>query len=317
MPKYIARRLLWIVPTLLGVTMLIFLVMRILPGDVAYVILGAEGGHFTQEDVAKVHAALGLDRPLSVQYLAWLVDIVRGNLGRSFWRDEPISTLILERGAVTAQIALMAVVISWLIGLPVGILSAAKQNTRMDYAARVCTILGLAVPSFWLGTLILLVLMTHFNWFPPLRFVLPWENAWQNLQQTGFPAIVLGLFLAAYAARLTRSAALEMLREDFVRTARAKGLWERAVLYRHVLKNALLPVVALSGVQLGALLSSSVAVEQVFNVPGLGRTLVAAITERDYIVIQNLALTYAAAFALLNLAVDLLNGWLDPRIQDG
>jgi peptide/nickel transport system permease protein len=316
MAKYVAQRLFWIVPTLLGVSIVIFLIMRILPGDVAYVILGAEGGHFTPEDVAKVHAALGLDRPLSVQYLAWLVDIVRGNLGHSFWRDEPISQLIFERGAVTAQIALMAVVISWLIGLPLGLLSAAKQDSRIDRIAQVGSILGLALPSFWLGTLILLVLMTGFNWFPPLRFVSPWENAWHNLQQTGVPAVVLGLFLAAYAARMTRSAALEILRQDFVRTARAKGLRERVVMSRHVLKNALLPVVALSGVQLGALLSASVAVEKVFKVPGLGQTLVEAITERDYMVIQNLALTYAAAFAVLNLAVDLLNAWLDPRIAD-
>ena len=316
MAKYVAYRLLWIVPTLLGVSFLIFLVMRILPGDVAYVILGAEGGHVTPDNVRKVHAALGLDRPLYMQYLAWLGGIVGGNLGRSFWRDEPISQLIWERGAVTGQIALMAVVISWLIGLPAGIVSAAKQDSRTDRLAQVGSILGLAVPSFWLGTLVLLVLMTRFGWFPPLRFVTPWENVGQNLQQTGFPALVLGLFLAAYAARKTRSATLEVLREDFVRTARAKGLRERAVLCRHVLKNALLPVVALSGVQLGALLSASVAVEKVFNVPGLGQTLVAAITERDYMVIQNLALAYAAAFAFLNLAVDLLSAWLDPRIVD-
>ncbi len=316
MPKQILRRLVWVVPTLLGVSLLIFVVMRILPGDVAYVILGAEGGHFTPDDVRRVHAALGLDRPLYVQYGAWLADIARGDMGRSFWRDEPVSRLIAERGIVTGQIALMAVVISWLIGLPFGMWSAARQNTAVDRAAQVGSVLGLAVPSFWLATLVLVVLMTRFNWFPPLRFVPPWEDAWQNLQQTVLPAIVLGLFLAAYAARMTRSAALEVLREDFVRTARAKGLHERVVMVRHVLRNALLPVVALSGVQLGALLSSSVAVEKVFNVPGLGLTLVDAITERDYVVIQNLALTYAVSFALLNLVVDLVNGWLDPRITD-
>jgi peptide/nickel transport system permease protein len=209
----------------------------------------------------------------------------------------------------------MAVVISWLIGLPVGILSATKQDTPIDYAARVATILGLAVPSFWLGALIVLLLMTRFNWFPPLRYSYLWENPWANLQQTGFPALVLGLFLAAYAARMTRSAVLEIIREDYIRTARAKGLREFVVMGRHVLKNALLPVVTLSGVQLGARLSSSVVVEKVFNVPGLGRTLVQAITEMDYMVIQNLALTYAAAFTVINLGVDLVYGWLDPRIK--
>lgn len=314
MHEYVARRLLLAIPTLLGVTLLIFLVMRILPGDVAFVIL-SEGGQASPEDVRKVREALGLERPLHVQYLAWLGDVARGDLGRSFWRNEPIATLILDRGTVTVQIAVMAVAFSWLIGLPVGLLAAAKQDSLLDFVARGTTILGLAVPSFWLGTLIVLLLMVGFEWFPPLRYVYPWDDLWSNLQQTTLPAVVLGLFLAAYAARMTRSASLEVIREDFVRTARAKGLRERSVMFRHVLKNALLPVVTLSGVQFGALLSTSVVVEKVFNVPGLGRALVEAIAERDYMVIQNLALTYAAAFTVINLAIDLLCGWLDPRIR--
>jgi peptide/nickel transport system permease protein len=312
--QYVARRLLLAVPTLLGVSLLIFLVMRILPGDVAYVILG-ESGQASLEDVRKVREALGLDRPLPAQYAAWLADIARGDLGRSFWRSEPIARLIWDRGTVTAQIAVMAVVLSWVIGLPVGVLSATRQDSLLDLVARGGTILGLAVPSFWLGTLIVLLLMTGFEWFPPLRYVHPWEDPWGNFQQTALPALVLGLFLAAYAARMTRSAVLEVIREDYVRTARAKGLAELAVLSRHVLKNALLPVVTLSGVQFGALLSTSVVVEKVFNVPGLGRALVEAIAERDYMVIQNLTLTYAAAFTVLNLAVDLACAWLDPRIR--
>ena len=314
MHEYVARRLLLAVPTLLGVTLLIFLVMRILPGDVAFVIL-SEGGQASQEDVRKVREALGLERPLHVQYLAWLGDVARGDFGRSFWRNEPIATLILDRGTVTVQIAVMAVALSWLIGLPVGLLAAAKQDSLLDLVARGTTVLGLAVPSFWLGTLIVLLLMVGFEWFPPLRYVYPWDDLWSNLQQTTLPAVVLGLFLAAYAARMTRSAALEVIREDYVRTARAKGLRELSVMFRHVLKNALLPVVTLSGVQFGALLSTSVVVEKVFNVPGLGRALVEAIAERDYMVIQNLALTYAAAFTVINLAIDLLCGWLDPRIR--
>jgi len=312
--EYVARRLLLAIPTLLGVTLLIFLVMRILPGDVAFVIL-SEGGQASPEDVRKVREALGLERPLHVQYLAWLGDVARGDLGRSFWRNEPIATLILDRGSVTVQIAVMAVAFSWLIGLPVGLLAAAKQDSLLDLVARGTTVLGLAVPSFWLGTLIVLLLMVGFEWFPPLRYVYPWDDLWSNLQQTTLPAVVLGLFLAAYAARMTRSAALEVIREDYVRTARAKGLRELSVMFRHVLKNALLPVVTLSGVQFGALLSTSVVVEKVFNVPGLGRALVEAIAERDYMVIQNLALTYAAAFTVINLAIDLLCGWLDPRIR--
>ncbi len=314
MHEYVARRLLLAIPTLLGVTLLIFLVMRILPGDVAFVIL-SEGGQASPEDVRKVREALGLERPLHVQYLAWLGDVARGDLGRSFWRNEPVATLILDRGTVTVQIAVMAVAFSWLIGLPVGLLAAAKQDSLLDLVARGTTILGLAVPSFWLGTLIVLLLMVGFEWFPPLRYVYPWDDLWSNLQQTTLPAVVLGLFLAAYAARMTRSAALEVIREDYVRTARAKGLRERSVMFRHVLKNALLPVVTLSGVQFGALLSTSVVVEKVFNVPGLGRALVEAIAERDYMIIQNLALTYAAAFTVINLAIDLLCGWLDPRIR--
>ena len=223
MHEYVARRLLLAIPTLLGVTLLIFLVMRILPGDVAFVIL-SEGGQASPEDVRKVREALGLERPLHVQYLAWLGDIARGDLGRSFWRNEPIATLILDRGTVTVQIAVMAVAFSWLIGLPVGLLAAAKQDSLLDLVARGTTILGLAVPSFWLGTLIVLLLMVGLEWFPPLRYVYPWDDLWSNLQQTTLPAVVLGLFLAAYAARMTRSAALEVIREDYVRTARAKGL---------------------------------------------------------------------------------------------
>ena len=282
--------------------------------DVAFVIL-SEGGQASPEDVRKVREALGLERPLHVQYLAWLGDVVRGDLGRSFWRNEPIATLILDRGTVTGQIAVMAVAFSWLIGLPVGLLAAAKQDSLLDLVARGTPVLGLAVPSFWLGTLIGLLLMVGFEWFPPLRYVYPWDDLWSNLQQTTLPAVVLGLFLAAYAARMTRSASLEVIHEDYVRTARAKGLPELSVMFRHVLKNALLPVVTLSGVQFGALLSTSVVVEKVFNVPGLGRALVEAIAERDYMVIQNLALTYAAAFTVINLAIDLLCGWLDPRIR--
>jgi peptide/nickel transport system permease protein len=313
--QYVARRLALAVPTLLGVSLLIFLVMRILPGDVAYVILLGEAGHVSEEDVRAVREALGLDRPLHVQYAAWLGEIARGDFGHSFWRDEPISRLILDRGTATVQIAVMAVVVSWLIGLPVGLLAAAKQDSPLDLVARGATTLGLAVPSFWLGMLIVLFLMTQFDWFPPLRYADPWDDLWSNLQQTALPAVVLGLFLAAYAARMTRSAALEVIREDYIRTARAKGLREFSVVSRHVLKNALLPVVTLSGVQFGALLSTSVVVETVFNVPGLGRALVEALTERDYMLIQNLALLYGVAFTVINLTIDVLCAWLDPRIR--
>jgi len=315
--KYLAQRLLIAVPTLLGVTLLIFIAMRVLPGDPLAAISGEGGGSYvlSQEQLQAARASLGLDRPYAVQYLDWLKDILRGDLGKSFWRGEPIRELIFRRGPITGQIAVMAVILSWIIGLPVGLAGALWRNSRIDYVFRFVVVLFMAIPSFWVGLMIVLSLVLTFTWRPPLTIVYLWDDPARNLQMTAGPAMALGIALAAMMARITRSSVLEVLGEDYVRTARAKGLRERIVVWRHALVNAMLPILTVSGTAFGALLGGSVAVERAFGVPGLGLALVFAIAERDWMLIQNLVLLYGVIFVLINLAVDISYGWFDPRIR--
>ena len=316
MKKYLLRRALLAFGTLLGVSMIIFVVLRILPGDPLVAILGVEGiARMMPADRARIMADLGLSDPLPVQYVHWLRDIATGQLGKSFFRGDTVRELILHRGPLSAEIALLALVVSWLVGLPAGILSAIRPNGWLDAVARFVSIVFIAVPGFWLGLLIVLALLFWFGYKAPIILVQVWENPWQNLQQVIGPAIVLGLAQGAYISRMSRSCLLEVIREDYVRTARAKGANEKAIVLRHALPNALLPVVTISGVLLGFVLGGSVAVEQAFGVPGLGRALVTAIVERDIIVVQNLVLLYAAIFVAVNVLVDLSYAWLDPRIR--
>ena len=317
MRKYLAHRLLIAIPTLLGVTLLIFIAMRVLPGDPLAAISGEGGGSYvlSQEQLQAARASLGLDRPYVVQYLDWLRDILRGDLGKSFWRGEPIRELIFRRGPITGQIAVMAVLLSSLIGLPVGLIGAVWRNSWTDYAFRFVVVLFMAIPSFWVGLMIVLSLVLAFTWRPPLTIVYLWDDPIRNLQMTAGPALALGIALAAMMARITRSSVLEVLGEDYVRTGRAKGLGERTVVWRHALVNAMLPILTVSGTALGALLGGSVAVERAFGVPGLGLALVFAIAERDWMLIQNLVLLYGLIFVLINLVVDLSYGWFDPRIR--
>ena len=316
MHKYILRRALFGLMTLLGVSLIIFVVLRILPGDPLVAMFGMEGfAKLAPTDRAKIMQDLGLSDPLPVQYARWMRDIATGRLGKSFLRGDKVSELILHRGPLSAEIGLLAVFVSWLVGLPVGILSALRPNKLPDNVARSLAILFLAVPGFWLGMLIVLACLLWFNYKAPLVVVHLWENPWANLQLVIGPAIVLGLGQGAYIARMSRSCLLEVVREDYVRTARAKGLKEALVVVRHALPNALLPVVTLSGILMGFVLGGSVAVEQAFGVPGLGRALVVAIIERDTIVVQNLVLLYAVIFVFINIAVDLSYAWLDPRIR--
>jgi peptide/nickel transport system permease protein len=242
-------------------------------------------------------------------------DVLRGDMGRSFWRGEPISELILRRGPISAQIAVMAVVMSWLIGLPIGSLSATKRNSRLDYLVRGLVTLSMAVPSFWVGLVIVLVGVLVFTWRPPLSITYFWDDPGRNLQITLGPAFALGMGLGAVTARMARSAVLEALHHDYARTARAKGLRERVVVWKHVLRNALLPIITLSGLAFGGLLGGSLAVERAFSVPGLGMALVQALNERDWTMIQNLVLLYGVIFTFVNLLVDLSYAWLDPRIR--
>jgi peptide/nickel transport system permease protein len=317
MRKYLAQRLLIAIPTLFGVTLLIFIAMRVLPGDPLSAISGEGGGTYvlSKEQLQAARVSLGLDRPYVVQYLDWLRDIMRGDLGKSFWRGEPIRELIFRRAPITGQIALMAVILSWVIGLPVGVVGALWRNSFTDYASRFVVTFFMAIPSFWVGLMVVLSLVLAFTWRPPLTIVYLWDDPIRNLQMTVGPALVLGVALAAMMARITRSSVLEVLGEDYVRTARAKGLRERIVVWRHALVNAMLPILTVSGTALGALLGGSVAVERAFGVPGLGLALVFAVAERDWMLIQNLVLLYGTIFVLINLVIDVSYGWFDPRIR--
>jgi peptide/nickel transport system permease protein len=315
--RYLLSRVIYSVPTIIGITLLIFVAMRVIPGDpLAMIGSESQGIHqLTDEELQAARHSLGLDRPYVVQYLDWMWDVARLNMGTSFWRGEPIADIILRRGPITAQIALMAIALSWLLGIPVGLLCAIRRNTTADYAVRGLVTVFMAVPSFWVGLVVVLAGVLWFSWRPPLVIIYPWDDPARNLQITIGPAFALGLGLAAITARMTRSSVLEVLHDDFVRTARAKGMREQVVVWRHVFRNALLPVITVSGLALGGLLGGSVAVERAFSVPGLGLALVQALAERDWTMIQNLVLLYGLIFIVINLLVDLSYAALDPRIR--
>jgi peptide/nickel transport system permease protein len=316
MYSYIVRRLVFGAITVVGVSIVVFVVMRILPGDPLVAIFGPEGfTKLTAEQRAGYMAELGLSDPLVLQYLHWVRDIASGSFGKSFFRSENVADMMLRRGPLTAEIALMSVVLSWIVGIPVAIISALRPNSFGDNLSRFLSILFLAVPGFWIGMLIVLGLLFWFGYRAPLANVSLWVDPWANLQIVIGPAIVLGLGQAAYIARMARSSLLEVIREDYVRTARAKGLSGRLVISLHALPNALLPVITLSGILLGFVLAGSIPVERAFGTPGLGYAMYTAVSERDVFVMQNLVFMYAVVFVLLNILVDLTIAWLDPRIR--
>ncbi|HTZ37748.1 MAG TPA: ABC transporter permease [Stellaceae bacterium] len=316
MYSYIVRRLAFGVVTVAAVSLLVFLILRILPGDPLVALFGMEGfTKLTAAERANYMAQLGLSDPLWLQYLHWLRDIAGGNLGHSFFRAESVGEMISRRGPLTAEIAVLSVALSWVVGLPVAIVSALKPNSVGDNVSRVISILFLAIPGFWLGMLIVLGLLFVFGYRAPLAGASLFTDPGANLQIVVGPAIVLGLGQAAYIARMARSSLLEVIREDYVRTARAKGLSRRPVISRHALPNALLPVITLSGILLGFVLAGSIPVERAFGTPGLGYAMFTAVNERDVFVMQNLVFIYAVVFVLLNIAIDLLIAWIDPRIR--
>jgi len=316
MHSYILRRLAFGALAVVGVSIVVFVVLRILPGDPLVAIFGPEGfSKLSEAERARYMADLGLSDPLPVQYLHWVQDIVRGDFGRSFFRAESVADMISRRGPLTAEIALISVVLSWLVGIPVAVVSALRPNSVADNVLRFLSILFLAVPGFWLGMLIVLGLLFVFGYRAPLASVSLFDDPWANLQIVIGPAIVLGLAQAAYIARMARSSLLEVIREDYIRTARAKGLNRRVVVAMHALPNALLPVITLSGILLGFVLAGSIPVERAFGTPGLGYAMALAVSERDVFVMQNLVFLYAVVFVILNLAVDLISAWLDPRIR--
>jgi peptide/nickel transport system permease protein len=319
MSRYVLRRLAIAVPTIFGITVLIFIAMRVLPGD-PLAMMGSQGQStrvLTEEELASARASLGLDQPLHIQYLRWLGDIARGDLGYSFWTSEPLIDQVLRRGPISAEIAILAVIISWVAGVPVGLLSAMRRNSWLDNLTRVGVTMSMAIPSFWIGLIMVLLSVRLFYWRPPLTITQLWEDPLVNLQIVVGPAIALGIGLAAVVMRMTRSTALEVLGEDYVRTARAKGLGTRALVTSHVFRNSLLPVITTSGVAIGGLLGGTVATETAFGVPGLGTLLVEAMNTRDWMMIQNLVFLYALIFVVVNLLIDLSYAWIDPRIRFG
>ena len=316
MYTYVIRRLAFGALTVAGVSIVVFLVLRVLPGDPLVAIFGMEGfTKLTVAERARYMAQLGLSDPLPVQYLHWIRDIVTGSFGHSFFRAESVAEMIGRRGPLTAEIALMSVVLSWIVGIPVAIVSALKPNSLGDNISRFFSILFLAVPGFWLGMLIVLALLFWFGYRAPLAGASLFVEPWRNLQIVIGPAVVLGLGQAAYIARMARSSLLEVIREDYVRTARAKGLNRRRVISLHALPNALLPVVTLSGILLGFVLAGSIPVERAFGTPGLGYSMFTAVNERDIFVMQNLVFLYAVVFVMLNILIDVAIAWLDPRIR--
>lgn len=315
--QYIVKRILLMIPTLLGAALVVFLLMNVVPGDTALLILGTgeQGGDVNLQDLERLRAKLGLNRPLHEQFFSWLWGIVRFDFGTSLWSGAPISEELSNRLPMTLQVALFATLISTVIAIPLGTLAAVRQDTWVDYLVRVISIGGLAIPAFWTGILIILFLVVYFEWSPPLVFVPLWEDPWENLKQLVWPIVTVGYRNAAVGTRMTRSAVLEVMREDYIRTAWAKGLQERLVVVKHTLKNAMLPVITIIGAELAFLMGGLVVTETVFTLNGLGRFMVDAILHRDIPVVQTMVLLTAFGIVFINLIVDLLYAWLDPRIS--
>lgn len=316
--KYVARRLLIAIPTLFAVSILIFVLMRILPGDPLVSFLGLELNQIqqiTEEQRNALLAELGMDRPWVAQYASWMGGVLHGDLGKSFLRDDAIAGVIAQRGVLSAEIGILGVVIALMIGLPVGVISAVKPNSVLDGLSSFSAVLFLAIPGFWLALLIVVAGIGWFDYKAPITNIPLWENPWKNFQIIIGPAFVIGVGAAAFIARITRSSLFEVLHEDYVRTARAKGLTKRLVLLRHAFPNALLPVVTVSGLLLAFTLGGSITVEIAFVVPGLGKTLQQAIVSRDLLMVQNLVLLYAGIFIIANLLIDLTYTKIDPRIR--
>ncbi|MBI4308048.1 MAG: ABC transporter permease [Chloroflexi bacterium] len=317
MRRYVAVRLLQFIPSLLGVSIAVFVLLRIMPGDVASLILLGQGGGVQprEEDIIALRHQLGLDVPIHVQYVDWLWGLVRLDPGRSLFYDVPIRAEILRTLPVTAELIVLTLAVSLAISIPLGVLSAIRQNTWLDHALRVFSVAGLSMPTFWSGTLVLLFLVTLFNWIPPLGISMLWEDPWANVKQMVLPALTLGYFLSAMTSRMVRSAMVEVLREDYVRTAWAKGLRERVVVLRHAFRNASLPVVSLVGVQFAIILGGTVVIEQIFTLPGIASDLVNAIFHRDYPMVEAVVMLFAFLILAVNLVIDMMYAWLDPRIR--
>lgn len=323
MYMYVIKRVLLVIPTLVGAAALVFLLMRLIPGDVCVIRLGSSGGTFDPRAVTLCHEELGLNRPIIIQFFEFMWGFATLDFGTSMWSAKPVTTEIWARLPVSLEIALLGTTLAVLIAIPLGTLSALRQNSWLDVFVRVFAIGGIATPSFWLGIISILIVLDVSSaifgspWMPPIDYVPFWHDPIRNLSMVILPAITIGYRYSAVTMRMTRSAMLEVLREDYIRTARAKGLVHKLIINRHALKNAMLPVVTLIGIEFAFLIGGLVVTEQVFNLNGVGRLFVQAVQNQDYTLTQALVMLTVMVFVFTNLIVDLLYAWLDPRIRYG
>jgi peptide/nickel transport system permease protein len=315
MLKYLTKRFFLMFPTILGVAIVTFFLIRVIPGDVVELRLAGDSSAVSDEVLEQERKRFGLDQPVWKQFVVWVSGIARLDFGTSMWTGAPIWEEIRLRFALSLQVALMATAVAVLLAIPLGVLAALKQDTWVDYAVRIFSIAGLATPSFWLGIVFILVMLIVFKWLPPMIYTPFWQNPWANMQQLIWPALAVGYRYSAVATRMTRSAMLEVLREDYIRTARAKGLVQKLILSRHALKNAMLPVLTVVALEFAFLIGGLVVTEQVFNLNGLGLLFVQAVAHRDYTLIQALVMLVSGCFIVVNFFMDIMYAWLDPRIR--
>ncbi|HVY00124.1 MAG TPA: ABC transporter permease [Pseudorhodoplanes sp.] len=315
MLRYTIRRVLLTIPTLIGVAVLVFFMLRIVPGDVVEVKLRADGGAVSQEVIEAERKRFGLDKPLVQQFADWMIGMAKLDFGRSMWTERPVIEEISLRLQLSLQVAVMATIIAVLIAIPLGTTAALFRDTWIDYLVRILTIGGLSIPSFWFGMLIMLSLLNFFNWLPPITFTPIYVDPVANLKQLIWPALAVGYRYCAVVARMIRSSLLEVLNEDYIRTARAKGVYENVVVSRHALRNALLPAITVIGLEFTFLIGGLVVTEQVFNLNGIGQLFVQSVSRNDFMLIQGMVMLIAAFYVFINLAVDLLYAVFDPRIR--
>ncbi|HEY0567481.1 MAG TPA: ABC transporter permease [Xanthobacteraceae bacterium] len=313
--RYTLNRVLLMIPTLFGVAVLVFFMLRVVPGDVVEVKLRGDGGNVSQQTIEMERQRLGLDKPLLAQFGDWMVGLATLDLGKSMWTDRPVIEEISTRLELSLEVAILATIIAVLLAIPLGTLAALKRDTWVDYVVRMITIGGLAIPSFWFGMLIMVGLLALFNWLPPITFTPIYVDPVENLKQLIWPAMAVGYRYCAVVARMIRSSLLEVFNEDYIRTARAKGVYENLVISRHALRNALLPAITVIGLEFAFLIGGLVVTEQVFNLNGIGKLFVQSVSRNDFTLIQGMVMMIALFYVFVNLAIDLLYAVLDPRIK--
>ena len=317
MLRYTISRILFMIPTLIGVAVLVFFMLRIVPGDVVEVKLRGDGGNVTHEMVEMERKRLGLDKPLLYQFGDWMVGLARFDLGKSMWTERPVIEEILIRLELSLEVAILATIFATLLSVPLGTVAALFRDTWIDYLVRIVTIGGLSIPSFWFGMLIIMSLLSFFNWLPPITFTPIYVDPVANLTQLIWPAMAVGYRYCAVTARMIRSSLLEVMSEDYIRTARAKGVFEKLVVSRHALRNALLPAITVMGLEFAFLIGGLVVTEQVFNLNGIGQLFVQSVARNDFMLIQGMVMMIAGFYVFINLVVDLLYAVFDPRIRYG